>query len=62
MFERHTAEVRATIDPDRLLIFDVREGWEPLCAFLGKPTPPGEFPKTNSQDEFDNIFFGNKSA
>jgi hypothetical protein len=62
MFDRHTAEVRATIDSERLLIFDVREGWEPLCAFLGKSTPQGMFPKTNSQSEFDDIFFGNKSA
>lgn len=23
----------------QLLVFDVREGWEPLCAFLDKPVP-----------------------
>lgn len=62
MFEQHTAEVRANIDSDRLLVFDVREGWEPLCSFLGKPVPAGEFPRTNSQDEFDSIFFGDKST
>jgi len=60
IFNRHTEEVRANIDPDRLLVFDVREGWDPLCAFLGKRVPRGEFPRTNSQDEFDSIFFGER--
>ena len=58
IFNQHTAEVKASIDPARLLVFDVREGWDPLCAFLGKPAPAGDFPRTNSQDEFDSIFFG----
>jgi hypothetical protein len=62
IFEAHTEEVTSAIDPDRLLVFDVREGWEPLCAFLGKPVPAGAFPRTNSQDEFDNIFFGDNSS
>ncbi len=62
MFNRHTEAVKKNIDPDRLLVFDVREGWEPLCAFLNKPLPAGDFPRSNSQDEFDNIFFGDKTA
>ncbi len=62
MFNQHTAEVKASIEPQRLLVFDVREGWEPLCAFLQRPIPEGDFPKTNSRDEFDDIFFGNESA
>jgi hypothetical protein len=57
-FNDHVAEVKAGVDPDRLLIFDVREGWAPLCDFLGKPVPDDPFPRTNSQDEFDEIFFG----
>ena len=62
MFNQHTAAVRAGVDPDRLLVFDVREGWGPLCDFLDKPVPAGAFPRTNSQAEFDNIFFGDRSA
>lgn len=61
MFNQHTSEVKSHIDPDRLLVFDVRQGWEPLCAFLDKPVPAGAFPRTNSQDEFDSIFFGERS-
>jgi hypothetical protein len=58
MFNRHTREVIAAIDPDRLLVYDVREGWEPLCAFLQRPVPDTPFPRVNSRDEFHDIFFG----
>jgi hypothetical protein len=51
-FDAHEAAVKATISPERLLVFDVRQGWEPLCAFLGKPVPDSPFPRTNSKDEF----------
>lgn len=51
-FNAHEAAVKATIPPDRLLVFDVRKGWEPLCEFLGKPVPAAPFPRTNSKEEF----------
>lgn len=51
-FEAQEAAVKATIEPERLLVFDVRQGWEPLCAFLGRPVPDTPFPRTNSKDEF----------
>lgn len=46
-FERHVETVKAEIDPERLLVFDVREGWAPLCAFLGVPIPDVVFPHVN---------------
>lgn len=58
MFNQHIEKVKSSIEPDRLLIYDVREGWGPLCAFLGKPVPDTPFPRVNSRDEFDDIFFG----
>jgi hypothetical protein len=30
-----------------LLVFEVREGWEPLCRFLGKEVPGEEFPRSD---------------
>jgi hypothetical protein len=62
MFNRHTREVQDTIPADRLLVFDVREGWGPLCAFLGKPVPDVPFPRVNSREEFHDIFFGGRRA
>lgn len=47
VFERHVAEVISTCPPDRLLVFDVADGWEPLCAFLGVPVPHRPFPRLN---------------
>ncbi len=61
IFNRHTEEVKAAIDPQRLLIFQVNDGWAPLCAFLERPIPDEPFPRVNSRDEFDEIFFGNRA-
>jgi hypothetical protein len=52
VYERHAAEVRCAIAPGRLLVFDVREGWGPLAAFLGVPVPDTPFPRTNDTAEF----------
>lgn len=51
-FARHTEEVKATIAPDRLLIYEVGEGWGRLCEFLGVPVPNEPYPSENSRQEF----------
>jgi hypothetical protein len=52
IFREHVAEVQATVPVERLLTFDLREGWAPLCAFLGVPVLDIPFPKTNSSKAF----------
>ena len=48
-YEKHNANVRATIPKDRLLEYSVKDGWEPLCEFLEiSDCPQTPFPKTNS--------------
>ena len=47
VFERHNEEVKRRVPPERLLVYDVREGWEPLCEFLGVPEPEEPFPHLN---------------
>lgn len=54
IFNNHISEVQAEISPDRLLTFNVTQGWEPLCTFLGVPVPNTEFPYTNTTTEFQN--------
>jgi hypothetical protein len=44
-------QVPATCPADTLLIFDVKQGWEPLCKFLGMPIPNVSFPNTNDANE-----------
>ncbi|HTU16893.1 MAG TPA: sulfotransferase [Gemmataceae bacterium] len=52
-FNRHNDEVRRTVPADRLLIYEVSRGWEPLCAFLGVPVPQDKpFPRLNDTAEF----------
>ena len=52
VYNAHNAKVRETIPADRLLIYHVADGWEPLCDFLGMPVPEGGTPKVNSREEF----------
>jgi hypothetical protein len=52
VFEEHNAEVRRTVPADRLLEFEVGQGWEPLCAFLGRPVPQTPFPRLNDAEAF----------
>lgn len=47
VFSQHNREVRNTIDPSRLLVFEARDGWEPLCRFLNVPIPADPYPHVN---------------
>lgn len=61
-YRRHTAEVRASIAPERLLVYDVAQGWEPLCRFLGRPVPTQPFPHTNRTEAFLRLLQGGLTA
>jgi sulfotransferase family protein len=53
MFERLNQQVRERVPRDRLLVYEVKEGWEPLCRFLGRPVPADTpFPKINDTQAF----------
>jgi hypothetical protein len=51
-FRRHTEAVKAHVAPERLLVYEVGEGWERLCAFLGVPVPAEPYPSENSREDF----------
>ena len=51
-YHRHVERVQRTIPPERLLVYDVAEGWAPLCEFLNVPIPESAFPRVNSKAEF----------
>jgi Sulfotransferase domain len=46
-YQRHYESVRKVTPPERLLEFDLKDSWRPLCEFLGKDVPNGEFPRVN---------------
>lgn len=57
-YRRRVRNVIATVPAERLLVFDVREGWAPLCGFLGVPVPDAPFPRANSTAEFWDLVRG----
>lgn len=57
-FLAHDRAVRAAIPADRLLVFDVKQGWGPLCDFVGKPAPADPFPRTNDREQFFELLKG----
>jgi len=51
--EAHMARVKRVIPPDRLLVYNISDGWAPLCNFLGRPIPKEPFPYV---DVYKTIF------
>jgi len=50
--EAHNLAVERAIEPERLLVWRVTEGWGPLCEFLGVPIPGIELPHANDTETF----------
>jgi hypothetical protein len=61
VFERHSAEVRQRVPENRLLVYDVKSGWGPLCEFLGVEEPDEPFPRTNDTAEMQRRIRGVKA-
>ena len=53
---QHYALVRRVTPKDRLLEFDLKDGWEPLCKFLGKQIPDVPFPRINDAVSLNEQF------
>ena len=58
VFERNNEEVQQRVSPERLLVFDVREGWKPLCDFLDVEVPDKPFPHLNEAREMRRRLLG----
>ncbi len=57
-YRANNRKVREVIPADRLLVFNVAEGWEPPCAFLGVPVPAVSFPHHHPRQEVWERFGG----
>jgi hypothetical protein len=51
-FREHTLDVQQNCPKDKLLVFEVSQGWAPLCEFLNVPIPDVPFPRVNDTKEF----------
>jgi len=58
-FTAHCEAVKAAIPASQLLVFQVRNGWGPLCEFLDVPVPDMAFPRTNDRSEFWDLVASN---
>ncbi|KAF2018550.1 hypothetical protein BU24DRAFT_418073 [Aaosphaeria arxii CBS 175.79] len=51
----HLDYCKRNVPPERLLFYNVKDGWEPLCKALGKPVPDIPFPRINDGEAIDRI-------
>jgi Sulfotransferase domain len=51
--EKYHEQVKASVAPDRLLVWTASDGWEPLCAFLEVDVPDAPFPRANDAKMFN---------
>ena len=51
-FEQHYKRIKRVVPKERLLVYDIRDGWDPLCRFLGHGVPATPFPCANSVATF----------
>lgn len=54
VYRKHIQRVVGLVPKERLLHFDVKDGWEPLCNFLQKTVPNEAFPRLNARIDFIN--------
>jgi hypothetical protein len=54
-WDRHIAYLKQTVPEDRLIFFDVKDGWAPLCTVLGKAEPDEEFPRINDGKAIEEL-------
>lgn len=55
IYKEYIEEVKQTVPADRLLVYDVKQGWSPLCQFLGVPIPDRPFPNKNDRKSFQRM-------
>jgi Sulfotransferase domain len=56
VYLRHIEQVKRNVAPERLLVYDVKDGWAPLCRFLGLAVPDEPFPHVNTTEAFQSRF------
>ena len=55
-FNAHVQQVKDTVPAERLLVFEAKMGWEPLCEFLDVEVPSDSYPHVNTREDFAKLF------
>lgn len=58
MYRMHNQRVRGLVPKGQLLEYNVKEGWGPVCDFLGVDVPDRPFPRLNNRDSLKTILIG----
>lgn len=52
VYLRHNQQVKDEVPPEKLLVFESSQGWQPLCDFLEVPVPDEAYPRVNTTEDF----------
>lgn len=52
--------VKSNVPAENLLVFNAKQGWEPLCTFLNVPIPTVPYPSSNNSTKFHENFSNDK--
>ncbi len=52
VYNRHNEDVKSKVPADKLLVYEIKQGWEPLCEFLEVPVPETDMPHLNDATSF----------
>ena len=58
LYRENNDYVKSTVPGDRLLVFEAKDGWEPLCHFLDVPIPDGDYPHLNDAAQIRRLITG----
>ncbi|MGH2714266.1 MAG: sulfotransferase family protein [Thermoleophilaceae bacterium] len=56
VFNDHIEDVKRTVPADRLVIYEIGQGWGPLAEMLGVEAPDAPFPHLNDTESFRQMF------
>ena len=60
-YRAHNARVQSSIPRDQLLVYNVKQGWKPLCDFLGVEVPDVPFPRLNVKSQsVEEMFYSSR--
>ena len=57
IYAEHNQMIKATVPKERLLVYKLGSGWQPLCEFLGEDVPDEGFPRVNETEELKERVF-----
>jgi len=55
VYEEHNRTIQCLVESNRLLVYEISEGWPPLCDFLACSMPNEPFPHLNNRSEFQTM-------